>query len=95
MTKKEIVEEISRKISGENKKDIKIIVEAFMETVRDAVERGDKVYLRKFGTFRPKKRKEKKARVISENKEIIIPEHFIPDFKPSAEFKNNVKEKVK
>ncbi len=95
MTKKEIVEEISRKISGENKKDIKAIVEAFMDSIRESVERGDKVYLRKFGTFKPKKRMEKKARVISENKEIIIPEHFIPDFKPSAEFKSSVKDKVK
>jgi DNA-binding protein HU-beta len=95
MTKKEIIEEIARKTDNGNKKDIKAVVETFMDTVRGSVESGNKVYLRKFGTFRPKKRKQKKARIISENKEIIIPDHYIPDFKPAAEFKESVKDKVR
>ena len=42
-----------------------------------------------------KKRKEKTGRNISKNTTIIIPEHYIPSFKPSKSFKLNVKNNVK
>ncbi|MEA2106174.1 MAG: integration host factor subunit beta, partial [Bacteroidota bacterium] len=37
----------------------------------------------------------KTARNISKNTTIIIPEHFIPSFKPSKRFVNKVKNNVK
>jgi DNA-binding protein HU-beta len=42
-----------------------------------------------------KKRAEKTGRNISKNTTIIIPEHFIPAFKPAKTFMENVKSKVK
>ncbi|MEX0983186.1 MAG: HU family DNA-binding protein, partial [Bacteroidales bacterium] len=53
------------------------------------------VYLRGFGSFIVKKRAEKTARNISKNTKIIIPEHFIPSFKPAKTFVNKVKTNVK
>ena len=53
------------------------------------------VYLRGFGSFIVKKRAEKKARNISKNTTIVIPEHYIPSFRPSKKFVNKVKENVK
>jgi DNA-binding protein HU-beta len=53
------------------------------------------VYLRGFGSFVVKKRAEKTARNISKNVTIKIPEHFIPSFKPSKSFVNDVKGNVK
>ena len=56
---------------------------------------NENVYLRGFGSFITKKRAEKTGRNISKNTTMIIPEHFIPAFKPSKSFVNKVKAKVK
>ena len=55
----------------------------------------DIFWKRQFGSFIVKKRAEKTARNISKNTTIIIPEHFIPSFKPSKRFVNKVKGNVK
>lgn len=70
-------------------------VEAFMEAIKGSVIDGKNVYLRGFGSFVVKKRAEKTARNISKNVTIKIPEHFIPSFKPSKSFVNQVKDQVK
>ena len=58
-----------------------------METVKDNMVKNQNVYLRSFGSFIVKKKAKKTARNISKNTTIIIPEHFVPSFKPAKEFK--------
>ncbi len=93
MTKAEIVSNISEK-SGIEKADVLATVEAFMEEVKDSLERGDNVYLRGFGSFIIKTRAEKTGRNISKNTTIKIPAHNIPAFKPAKVFVEGVKNKV-
>ena len=94
MTKADIVNEISKN-TGTEKVTVQKTVEAFMETVKDSLTDGKNVYLRGFGSFIVKKRAEKTARNISKNTTIIIPEHFIPAFKPAKTFVAQVKEQIK
>jgi DNA-binding protein HU-beta len=94
MTKSDIVNEISKN-TGIEKVTVQRAVEAFMETVKGNLVKGKNVYLRGFGSFVVKKRAEKTARNISKNTTIIIPEHFIPSFKPSKSFVVKVKNYVK
>lgn len=94
MTKADIVNEIS-KSTGIEKITVQKTVEAFMETIKGSLVKGKNVYLRGFGSFVVKKRAEKTARNISKNTTIIIPEHFIPSFKPSKTFVTKVKNNVK
>lgn len=94
MTKADIVNEIS-KSTGIEKQAVQKTVEAFMDTVKGSLVKGKNVYLRGFGSFIVKKRAEKTARNISKNTTIIIPEHFIPSFKPAKSFVNKVKTNVK
>jgi nucleoid DNA-binding protein len=61
MTKADIVTEISNK-TGVDKNDVLAIVEGFMGTVKNAMENGENVYLRGFGSFVVKKRAEKLGR---------------------------------
>ena len=82
MTKADIVNEISRS-TGIEKSAVLATVEKFMEVVKDNMASGENVYLRGFGSFIIKTRKEKTARNISQNTTIRIPEHKIPAFKPS------------
>jgi len=94
MTKAEIVNEISEK-TGVEKLAVLSTVEAFMESIRTSMSRGENVYLRGFGSFIIKERAEKTGRNISKNTSIIIPAHNIPAFKPSKSFVSLVKGKVK
>ena len=90
MTKADIVNEIA-KSTGVEKIQVQAIVEAFMESVKNAMKDGQNVYLRGFGRFIIKKRAMKVARNISKNTTIPIPEHNIPAFKPAKSFACDVK----
>lgn len=90
MTKADIVNEISRS-TGLEKAAVLATVEKFMEVVKDSMAEGNNVYLRGFGSFIIKTRKEKTARNISKNTAIRIPEHKVPAFKPSRVFLDKVK----
>ena len=94
MTKAEIVADIANK-TGIEKVAVQATVESFMEAVKGSLVNGENVYLRGFGSFTVKKRAQKTGRNISKNTTIIIPEHFIPSFKPAKTFVNEVKNKVK
>ncbi|MFN0031470.1 MAG: HU family DNA-binding protein [Flavobacteriales bacterium] len=94
MTKADIVTEISNK-TGIDRNDVLTIVEGFMSTVKGALENGENVYLRGFGSFITKKRAEKLGRNILAKTSVVIPAHYIPAFKPSKEFVDEIKAKVK
>lgn len=72
MTKAEVVSDIA-KSTGVDKETTLAVVEAFMESVKDSLVRGENVYLRGFGSFIIKERAEKTARNISKKTTIIIP----------------------
>lgn len=90
MTKAELVKQIAQKTGAETE-TISAVVENLMEQVRKSLIGGEDVYLRGFGTFLRKHRKAKKARNITRNTTITIPEKDIPAFKPSPEFKQRIK----
>ena len=94
MTKAEIVSKISEK-TGVEKVTALVVVESFMAEVKESVINNQSVFLRGFGTFKPKKRAEKTGRNISKNTTIIIPAHHIPAFKPAKVFVKQVKENIK
>lgn len=93
MTKADIVSEIS-KSTGIDKTTVLSTVEAFMESVMNSMKGGENVYLRGFGSFVVKKRAAKAARDIQNDKTIIIPERFVPTFKPSQQFSDELRENL-
>lgn len=86
MTKADIVTEIAHR-TGLERVAIQVIVDEFMEAVKDNMAEGENIYLRGFGTFEIVKRAEKTARNISKGTTLIVPAHNVPHFKPSQEFK--------
>ncbi len=92
MTKAEIVNQIARN-TGIERTLVSEVVENFMEEIKTAMQGGENVYLRGFGSFILKTRAKKIARNIKLNTSIVVPEHEIPAFKPSKEFALNVKNK--
>jgi DNA-binding protein HU-beta len=94
MIKADIIYEVTQK-TGLEKVVVQAIIESLMTTMKDSMCNGENLYLRGFGSFVLKKRAEKVGRNISRNTSISIPAHNIPAFKPSKEFLDLVKAKVK
>lgn len=90
MTKAEIVSEIASK-TGIDKREVLMVVESLMDTIKTTMTNGEEVFLRGFGSFIIKRRAEKTARNISKNTTMIVPAHNIPAFKPAKEFLEKVK----
>ena len=90
MTKADIVSEISNS-TGTEKLVVQSIIEAFMESIKSSMIKDKNIYFRGFGSFVVKKRAKKIGRNISKKTSVIIPEHFVPTFKPAKEFKIGMK----
>ena len=93
MTKAEIVTKIAKK-TGLEKDAVLVVVEQFMNTVKESLVNEEPVYLRGFGSFIVKERATKTARNISKDTAIIIPAHNIPAFKPAKTFITQVSGEV-
>lgn len=91
MRKADLVARIAEK-TGIAKVDVLVTLEQLFREVKDSLAEGEPVYVRGFGSFIVKKRAEKIGRHIKKNEAIVIPEHFIPAFKPAKSFTEQVKE---
>lgn len=90
MTKAEVIIEISNK-TGIDKADVSASLEAFFTVVKASLANDENVYVRGFGSFVVKHRKEKIGRIISKNEPVVIPAHNVPSFKPAKVFVERVK----
>jgi DNA-binding protein HU-beta len=89
MNKSDLVEEIARRTKlpmGE----VASVVEAFIETVRRSVVRGDRVTLSGFGTFHRRSRAKRTARDIWNEKPLPLPAVNVPAFRPGKPFREAV-----
>ncbi|MGF7396246.1 HU family DNA-binding protein (plasmid) [Thermoanaerobacterium thermosaccharolyticum] len=89
MNKTELVSKIAEK-SGLTKKDSEKALDAFVESVMETLQKGDKVQLVGFGTFEIRDRAERKGRNPQTGEEITIPATKAPTFKAGAELKKAV-----
>lgn len=94
MTKADVINQISDK-TGIDRSDVTTTVETLFAVVKDSMAEGENIYVRGFGSFVNKKRAKKIARNISKNTAIVIDEHFVPSFKPSKVFVEQVKSSSK
>lgn len=86
MTKADIVDIISSTV-GLTKVETEAVVNGFLETVIEAMKRGESIELRGFGSFKVAKRAQRVARNPKKNIEVIVPEQYAPVLKVSKEFK--------
>ncbi|MDQ2752320.1 MAG: integration host factor subunit beta [Bacteroidota bacterium] len=91
MRKSDLITNISDK-TGIAKVDVLVSLETMLKEIKENLAKGENIYIRGFGSFITKKRAAKIGRNIKKNVAVEIPEHFIPAFKPSKEFINEVKE---
>ena len=80
MNKTDLVNSIATN-SGLNKKNSETALNAFISSLEEALEKGDKVSLVGFGAFDVRERKERKGRNPQTKEEITIPASLAPVFK--------------
>ncbi len=94
MTKAEIVNIIA-KGTGLTKIESGAVVDGFLATIGYALQSGEHVELRGFGTFCLRERQEKHVANPRTGKMMHIPHRVVPDFKPSPQLKAYVLEGLK
>jgi DNA-binding protein HU-beta len=89
VNKSELIAKMAEK-SGLTKKDNEAVLKAFIESVEETLENGEKVQLVGFGTFETRERAARVGRNPRTKEEIQIPASKVPVFKVGKEFKDIV-----
>ena len=89
MTKADLVEEVVR-VTELPRKESEIIVETIFESIIAALQGGDKIEIRGFGSFRTRQRRGRTGRNPKTGAKVEVPPKRIPFFKPSKELKDFV-----
>ena len=89
MNKTELINSMAKK-ANLTKKDATEALNAFIETVQEALMDGDKVSLVGFGTFETRERAAREGRNPRTKETIQIPASTVPAFKAGKEFKEIV-----
>lgn len=91
MTKADLVEQIADAIGpGVTKKDCALVVDGLLNAVKQALEEGESIEIRGFGTFKLRRRKARTARNPRTGEAVDVPARDVPVFKPSRSFRDQV-----
>lgn len=91
MTKAEIAQRIAQS-TGLTQTDTAAAIDGFIEAVSRALEEGDRVELRGFGTFKVVRRAARTGRNPRAGTHVSIPSRAMPVFKPSRELRTRVED---
>ena len=91
MTKADIVRRIAQ-TTGLTKTDTAAVVDGFIDSVIDALEKGEHIEIRGFGTFKAVSRAPRTGRNPRTGSEVKISRRRAPVFKPSKDLRARVEE---
>ena len=89
MTKAELIEEVSRVVEM-TRKDSEEIVETIFDSIVGSLQKGEKIEIRGFGSFRTRQRQPRVGRNPKTGTRVEVPSKRIHYFKPSKELRDMV-----
>jgi integration host factor subunit beta len=89
VTKADLVEEVSQ-ATQMTRNDAEETVETIFESIIGALQKGDKIEIRGFGSFRTRQRRARVGRNPKTGARVEVPPKRVPFFKPSRELKEYV-----
>jgi integration host factor subunit beta len=89
MTKADLVEKVTS-LGDLTRRDGEVIVETIFESVINALQSGDKIEIRGFGSFRIRQRNPRIGRNPKTGERVEVPAKRVPYFKPSKELRDLV-----
>lgn len=91
MTKADLVEQVAEAIGpGLTKKECALVVDGFLNAVKQALGQGEGIEIRGFGTFKVRHRKARVARNPRTGEPVEVPARVSPVFKPSKHLRAEV-----
>lgn len=89
LTKADLIEEVLR-VTELPRKESEEVVETVFDSIIQALQSGDKIEIRGFGSFRTRERRGRVGRNPKTGAKVEVPAKKIPYFKPSKELKDFV-----
>jgi integration host factor subunit beta len=89
LTKADLIAEVER-ITELKRSDSETIVETVFESIIQSLQKGEKIEIRGFGSFRTRQRRGRVGRNPKTGAKVEVPAKKIPFFKPSKELKDFV-----
>src|SRR5438874_9060911 len=89
LTKADLIEEVLN-VTELPRKESETIVETIFESIIAALQKGEKIEIRGFGSFRTRQRRGRVGRNPKTGEKVEVPAKRIPFFKPSKELKDFV-----
>ena len=86
MTKAQLIDEVAR-VADLSRKHSELIIDIFFQSIVSALEKGEKIELRGFGSFRIRQRNARQGRNPKTGETVSVPAKRIPYFKPGRELK--------
>ncbi len=87
MTTAELVEEVAAQ-ADLTKKDAEVIVQTVLDSITDSLQKGEKIELRGFGSFRIRNRSSRQGRNPKTGSGVSVPAKKVPYFKPGKDIKD-------
>ena len=89
LTKADLIEEVLN-VTELPRKESETIVETIFDSIIAALQKGEKIEIRGFGSFRTRERRGRVGRNPKTGEKVDVPAKKIPYFKPSKELKDFV-----
>jgi integration host factor subunit beta len=89
MTKAEIIKILADQV-GLTRRQAAEVLSLVLDRVVDAIQRGEKVELRGFGSFRTRKRRARAGRNPRTGAQVSVPPKVVPYFKPGKQLRETL-----
>ena len=92
MTKSELIQAIASSLQHLPARDVEVVVNTMFDSMTNALQGGDRIEIRGFGSFALRFRKSRTGRNPKSGESVNIQNRYVPHFKPGKEFRESVKD---
>ncbi|MDB1145104.1 MAG: integration host factor subunit beta [Alcaligenaceae bacterium] len=90
MTKSELIGVLATKFPQYSAKDTEFAIKKIIDTMSEALEQGQRIEIRGFGSFSLTERAPRKGRNPKTGDVVMVPGKWVPYFKPGKELRERV-----
>lgn len=94
MNKSDLIELLAKKLPNLAGRDVEVIVNTVFESMSDALNRGDRIEIRGFGSFEVRTRKPRIGRNPKTGMSVEVGQRKVPFFKVGKELRERVNKEV-
>lgn len=90
MTKAQLIERVSERVTSLTKRQTEVIVNTIFNSIKQSLADGDKIEIRGFGSFKLRGRRMREGRNPKTGSNVHVPAKRVPFFKAGKELKEIV-----